>query len=115
MPVTITLNDTLAEQLHSRAQIQKISLEELITNILTVVLEPANGDHLTPEEVVAKIKATPPDHLNVRPATGSLLEALQQSPDVPDFDLETWQKEWAGVEREMKTVTRTNDIAEGRR
>jgi hypothetical protein len=115
MPVTITLNDTLAEQLHTRAQTQQISLEELIVNILNDALEPANGDHLTPEDVVAKIKTIPPNHAHVRFAQGSLLESLQHTSDFPDFDLETWQKEWAHVEREMKAITRANDIAEGRK
>jgi len=115
MSVTVTLNDTLAEQLHTRAQTQRISLEELVVTILSDALEPVNGDYLTPEEVVAKIKATPLNPANICLATGSLSEALQHSPDFPEFNLEAWQKEWVRVEREMKAITRANDIAEGRR
>jgi hypothetical protein len=48
-----------------------------------------------------------------RPATGLLAEALKNAPHDPDFDLETWTKEWAAVEAEIKAITRANDIAEG--
>ncbi len=114
MPVTINLTDTLAEKLQVRAGMQQISLEKLAVNILNKALEPADEDYPTPEEVVARIKATPPNPANIRPGTGSLAEALQNAPDFPEFDLEAWEKEWAVVEREMKAVTRANDIAEGR-
>jgi plasmid stability protein len=114
MSVTITLTDPLAEQLRIRAKRQHLQVEELVFTILKNALQPANQNVLTPEEVVAKIKATPPTPKNIRPATGSLLEALRNAPDYPDFDLETWEKEWADVEREMKAVTRANALAEGR-
>jgi len=64
--------------------------------------------------VVAKIQATPPNPANIRPATGSLAEALQNAPDDPDFDLETWIREWSMIEYEMKAITHANSIAEGR-
>ena len=114
MSVTITLTDPLVKQLRIQARRQHLQLEELVFNILNNALTPANQDVLTPEEVVAKIQATPPNPMNIHPATGSLREALHNAPDYPDFDLESWEKEWANVEREMKAVTRANDIAEGR-
>lgn len=115
MPVTITLTDPLAEQLSVRAKKQDLQVEEFVFNILNNALILTNRDVLNPEEVVAKIKATTPDLKNIHPATDSLLEALRNAPDYPEFDLESWEKEWADVEREMKAVTRANDIAEGRR
>ena len=60
--------------------------------------QPVDQDILTPEDVVAKIKATPPTPTNIRPATGSLPEALRNAPDYHDFDLETWEKQWTDVE-----------------
>jgi hypothetical protein len=115
MPVTITLPDELAENLQTRAEAQQVSLAELIADLLNVAfaVEP-DDDFPTPEEVVAEIKATPPNPASIRPATGSLAEALQNAPQDPDFDLETWNKEWAAVEAEMRAITRANDIAEGR-
>jgi hypothetical protein len=43
-----------------------------------------------------------------------LAEALRHAPDDPDFDLAAWNREWAAVEGELQTVTRANDLAEGR-
>ena len=51
------------------------------------------------------------------PATfvpGSLAEALQNAPHDPDFDLETWTRQWDAIEAEMKAIDRADDIAEGR-
>ncbi len=115
MPVTITIPDKLAKNLQTRAEIQQVSLAELIADLLTIAfaVEP-DDDFPTPEEVVAEIKATPPNPANIHPATGSLAESLQNAPHDPDFDLESWNREWAKVEAEMKAITRANDVAEGR-
>ncbi|MCQ3973382.1 MAG: hypothetical protein DPW09_08065 [Anaerolineae bacterium] len=64
--------------------------------------------------LVERIKATPPNPAAIHPATGSLAEALQNSPGDPDFDLETWTRQWAAIEAEMKAIDRADDIAEGR-
>lgn len=114
MSVTITLTDPLAEQLRIRATRQHLQLEEFVFTLLKNALQPANQDILTPEDVVAKIKATPRTLKNIRPATDSLLEALRHAPDYPDFELEAWEKQWSDIEWEMKAITRANDIAEGR-
>ncbi len=65
-------------------------------------------------EVVAEIRALPPNPAAIRPATGSLAEALANSPHDPDFNLATWQRAWAKIEAEMKAINRANEIAEGR-
>jgi len=65
--------------------------------------------------LVERIKATPPNPAAIRPATGSLAEALQNAPEDPDFDLETWTRQWAAIEAEIKAIDRADDIAEGRR
>ncbi len=61
-----------------------------------------------------RIKATPPNPAAIRPAAGSLAEALQNAPEDPDFDLETWTRQWDAIEAEMKAIDRADDIAEGR-
>lgn len=48
------------------------------------------------------------------PATASLAELLQNAPEDPDFDLESWTQQWQAIEAEMKALDRTDDIAEGR-
>ena len=100
--------------LKDKAKAQQLSVEELALGILGHALE---NDELfpTPEEVVAKIQATPPDPRNIRPASGSLAEALQTASTDPKFDLAEWNSAWASVEAEMKMITRANTIAEGRK
>lgn len=68
----------------------------------------------TPEGVVARIQATPPNPRSIRAASGSLAAALRDAPPAPEFDLGAWQNEWAAVEAEIRATTRANDIAEGR-
>jgi hypothetical protein len=65
-------------------------------------------------EVAAGFQVAPPDPRNLRLARGSLADALRAAPRDPDFDLAQWNREWAAVEAEMKAVTHTNDVAEGR-
>jgi prevent-host-death family protein len=81
-------------------------------------MTPANIETIRndPELValVERIKATPPNPAAIRPATGSLAEALQNAPEDPDFDLETWTRQWDAIEAEMKAIDRADDIAEGR-
>ena len=91
------------------------TLEETTLRILRNASKFGNPDELTPEDVVAKIQTMSSHPGQIRLATGSLTEALQDAADFPEFDLDVWQKEWTAVEREMKTITRTNAIAEGRR
>jgi hypothetical protein len=113
MSLNITLPDKIEALLRRRAKAKKIPVEQLALGILINALE-AEGSFPEPGEVVARIRATPPNPRSVRPATGSLAEALRNAPEDPDFDLAAWNQAWAAVETNMKTVTRANDIAEGR-
>ena len=79
------------------------------------MLEPESASPFpTPEEVVAKIQATPPSPGSLQPASGSLAEALRHAPENPDFDLAIWNQAWTDVEAEMRSITRANNVAEGR-
>jgi len=68
----------------------------------------------TPEEVVEFIRTTPANATQIRSATESLAELLRTAPSDPTFDLESWQRQWSEVEQELKSLTRANDVAEGR-
>jgi hypothetical protein len=74
----------------------------------------ALGDEYTLEEAVELIRSTPPNHTQIRPATINLADVLQAAPSDPTFDLESWQRQWSEVEAELKSLTRANDVAEGR-
>lgn len=97
MPITITLPQEIEAQLERRASAQRLSVERLAIDILSGALETEESGP-TPEEVVAKIRATPPNPRGIRPADGSLAEALRNAPDDPDLDLASWRQEWAAVE-----------------
>jgi hypothetical protein len=123
MAITITLPDVLAAKLETEAQARNRPAEEIAVELLDQALaaEPNETEHfpLTLEEVVAKIRSLPPNLNAYRPPTGSLADYLEKSlaaetEDDEEFDLEAWEKEWDTVEREMKAITRANDIAEGR-
>mgnify|MGYP005725371167 CR=1 FL=1 len=113
MAINITLPKTLESQLQDQANASKLSLQEMVIEILTRALA-AEDDYPTPEQVVAEIQATPKNPNSFRPASGSLADALRNAPEDPDFDLDTWNREWAAVEQEMKTTALANAIAEGR-
>lgn len=113
MTITITLPDELAQDLQHRAEEKEVSLDELVINLLVSALVNEPEDYPSLEEVVTRIKASPPNPANIHPATASLAELLLNAPEDPDFDLETWKREWANVEAEMKAIERANDITEG--
>ncbi len=113
MSITITLPDDVQAQLQRAAESQRRSLEELALDILASAAG-AGPAEPTPEEVVARIRATSPNPKSVRAATGSLAAALRDAPHIPDFNLGLWEHEWAVVESQIRATTRANDIAEGR-
>lgn len=76
-------------------------------------VEILTGD-CTPEDVVKRIRMTPANPGQIRPATANLADALQAAPSDPMFYLESWQCQWSEVEAEIKSLARANDIAEGR-
>lgn len=72
------------------------------------------NDNCTLEEAAELIRATPVNHTQIRPATVNLSDMLRAAPADPTFDLESWQRQWAEVEAELKSLARANDVAEGR-
>ena len=70
---------------------------------------PDNWFEQTPEEVVADIKREGTGVPNVRRATASLQELLENSPVDPDFDLAKWRHDWATIEVEIEA----NDSSAG--
>lgn len=52
--------------------------------------------------LVRAIRATPPAPGSVRPARGSLCDALQSAPQNPDFDLNAWESAWKIIEAELE-------------
>ncbi len=125
MEITITLPDFIATKLQTKAQLQRRSKEEIAVELLDQALDAglALSDYIPPalDELVARIRATPPNPANQfdeRAMMQGLGECLQASiaaedPNEP-FDEAEWKRQWAAVEAEMKAITRANDLAEGR-
>jgi prevent-host-death family protein len=105
---------------HGRPQAVLISYEHYEQLLEQVKQQSVRPDAETirnhPEMIalVERIKATPPNPAAIHPATASLAELLQNAPEDPDFDLETWTRQWDAIEAEMKAIDRADDIAEGR-
>ena len=112
MALAITLGDDLVGELEKFAKRQQLSVEQLAIGILTEAM--AESETETPQDVVARIQAMPPNPSQVRPAAGNLADVLRDAPDDPSFDLESCNRQWEAVEGEMKAITRANDVAEGR-
>ena len=104
---------------HGRPQAVLVSYEhyeQLLEQIKQSVRPDAETIRNDPEMIalVERIKATPPNPAAIHPATASLAELLQNAPEDPVFDLETWTRQWDVIEAEMKAIDRADDIAEGR-
>jgi hypothetical protein len=113
MNVTVTIPDDQVTQLEHLAQYRNRSLDNLLTEFLLETIRQKLTDDQRLQQLVAETRALPYNPHNLRPAQGSLLEALKNSPVEPDFNLETWNKQWAMVEAEMKAIDQANDRAEG--
>ena len=100
MTITINLPNKIQIGLEQKAKAKNISIEEYAIEIFRESVE--NEDDIpSVDEVVDRIRSTPPNPNNIRKATGSKADALRlMKKDDPNFDLEAWQKEWDKVEKE---------------
>ena len=112
MTLTITLPNEIVTRLEHKAHEQHRSVEAVALDLLARALQGEEA-YPTPEQVVAKMKATAPNLSNIRPPSGSLADALRHAPTDPEFNLEEWEQAWALVEAELKSITRANNQAEG--
>lgn len=131
MPLTITFPDELATTLRTKADSFNQPVDQFTISFLDrafngtphyapiveeLKYEDDEDDELTLEELVAKIKATPPDPRAIHPPTESLLDILLNSPPEPepDFDAEKWDQQWAQYEAEMKARSLADEMEERR-
>jgi plasmid stability protein len=112
MSVTINLPADLEVLLRRTASAQERSAEDVAIEILRAAL--LEEQEPTLDEVVARIRSTPPNPAVIRPAQGSLAEALAETKNA-DFDLATWQAAWSQVEEEMAAITQADERADRQR
>ena len=118
MTMMIQLPNTVAATLRKAAKRRQISPDvlaaQLIEDALTAEALPAVEATLTSdvlpslEQLVAKIQGLPRDPRNIRPATASLKELLENAPEDPEFDLDEWQRQWDMFEEEVKDIERAD-------
>lgn len=97
-----------------------LNLQRLVLNFVRQLS--STGLKSTPErdadvsvsEVVARIKAMPPNLAMIIQPSGSLADALRTGPTHPEFDLPRWEQEWAAAEDELNRLNFESDVAEGR-
>ena len=111
MDLLIDLSPTLEDKVKAEARKRKRTPEQIVLERL--VQSFANDDGPTIAEVVARIKATPPNPAMITAPQGDLAEALRNGPTDPDFDLKSWKQEWAAAEDEMKRINLLSDIEVG--
>lgn len=128
MSLTVTLSENIAERLLAHADEFHLPLDALVEKLLADALPvvEANGFHapaydddlLSLEEVVAMIKATPPNPNAIHPATKTVADLMAEleanPPEKSDITPEEWDRLWAEFEQGLKAADRADDIAEGR-
>lgn len=128
MTVTVTLSARVSEHLQAHADKFHLSLDALVEKLLADALPvveangfhgPADDDDLSSlEEVVARIKATPPNPDAIHPATKSvdeLIADLQANP--PSDELLTFEEmwpHWQAFEQELKDMDQADAVRAGR-
>lgn len=128
MTVTVTLSENIAERLEAHAAEFHLSLDALVEKLLTDALPvvETNGVHATAdddaipslEEVVAMIKATPPNPDAIHPATKTVAQLIAEFEANPPSDelltfAEMWPQ-WQAFEQELKAMDQADAMRDGR-
>ncbi len=127
MTMTITLSDSIAERLQAYANQFQLSADALAEKLLADALpvSKTNGFHLPPadddlsslEQVVAKIKAMPPNPAAIEPGAKvgdmAYIQSLLDNPPTDTVTVAEWEEHWSAFEQELKALDRAQAIAEG--
>lgn len=126
MTTLIALPDDVAVQLQHQAAIRNRSVEALAIEYIVAALDeqtaaPADAQITLDDdnellEIVARIKAMPPNPANIIPAQGNLAAVLLvlEAIEIPGYDLEAEIAALRAAEDELREINRADDIAEGR-
>ena len=105
---TIALPGDLELRLRQEAAANNVSLQELTLGLLAEAVENRKRQQ-TLREVVGRIRRMPASPHGLRPARGSLAEALKKAPSDPAFNLSEWQLTWSLVEAELRALAQPQD------
>lgn len=118
MSITITLSESLTEILEQRAKRLHLPMEKLAAKLISdaLIAEVATlleqnwqeEEYPTLEEIVATIKALPPNPNNIERGAkvGDLeyLDYLLANPPQDTITIEEWERLWPMVEHELRTL-----------
>ncbi len=131
MTTSVKLSAPVAERLQTQAAKVHLPLDTLVERMLIDSLpvyetngfhatadQLADDDSLTLEEIVAMIKATPPNPNAIHPATKTAAELIAEleadPPEASDITPDEWDRLWAAFEAELKAADYADALSEGR-
>ena len=131
MTTSVKLSASVAERLQTQAAKVHLPLDTLVERMLIDSLpvyetngfhatadQLADDDSLTLEEIVAMIKATPPNPNAIHPATKTAAELIAEleadPPEASDITPDEWDRLWAAFEAELKAADYAAALSEGR-
>ena len=110
--LTINLPDELVVRLRASAAARRQPLDTYVSEVLTVQTAPLNwlDDSLSFQDALAQFRALPPRPVKsvVRPLAKMLADTISD----PGFDSEAWDRQWADIEADLKTVDETDRQAD---
>ena len=128
MAITVTLSERLSAYLLAQADRVHLPVDALVEQLLTAALplDETNGYHALAAddavpalaEVVALIKATPPNPAAIERGDKvndlAYVQDLLDNPPTDTLTAEEWAAYWPAFEQELKELDRAQAIAEGR-
>lgn len=133
MQITLNLPESVAAHLEDQAAQLNVSLDDLMQKIFRDRLAAAPSENVWPistqngkqihkgesiEQVVMRIRATPPNPANIIPSSQSFDEAERlwraNAAEGSDISPAEWDRLWAEFEQEQKRLDWADDRAEGR-
>jgi len=116
MTLTITIPDDLRDRLQRQAADQHVAPDQLALRLIHDALA-EREDLPSLEEVVARIKATPPDPTKIERGKHAgdkeYIKYLLENPTPGTVTVEEWAELWPTIEAEMKEIDRADEIADG--
>ena len=114
MATTIYIPDELSHKVQEQAALYRLSMQDFVLQVLADSVGEEHDHWPSLDEVVAEIRATPPDPSSIHPPQASLYELLAAVPNEPKIDAEAWNRRWAAIEDAMEARDRADDRREGR-
>ncbi|MFL5805749.1 MAG: hypothetical protein ACJ8CR_28930 [Roseiflexaceae bacterium] len=115
MTTTITLPDRLVEQLQQQATARRRSVEALVIEYVEAALtDETTNEEKSLDALVERIKAMPPNPLDLYPKQSNLAEVLREL-EAAETDDDDQTAALIAAEAELQAINESDDRVEGRR